>query len=148
VVCESFENSPGSRRKYVTMDTRQTGDIGEKIAARYLEKKGFQIIDRNYVQRYAGSPQSAEIDIIAKKGDAISFVEVKTLFQKQNGQDAHWSPEEKVNFQKQGKIARAAESWLMEHKIDLDAQVQMDVISIVMSADSEKAKIRYFPNIG
>ena len=129
------------------MNTKESGDIGEDIAVRYLQKKGYRILERNYVRRAAGSPQTGEIDIIAKKGDTISFIEVKTVFHQGKTTEAHWFPEEKVNFQKQRKIARAAESWLMKNKIDLDTKMQIDVISIVVDAEKKKAKVRYLENV-
>lgn len=128
------------------MSTRQRGDVGEDIAVRYLEKKGYRILERNFVHRFRGSPQTAEIDIIAQKGKKISFVEVKTVF-REEAKGAHWSPEEKVNFQKQRKIEKAAEIWLMKNKVDLETQVQIDVISIVVDEDRKEARVRYLPNI-
>ena len=128
-------------------DTRKAGDIGEDIAVRFLEKKGYKIIDRNYVQRNTLSPQSGEIDIIAKKGDTISFIEVKTVFDQDGTKEAYWAPEEKVNFQKQRKIARAVESWLMKNRIDLDTKVQIDVISVIVDSERKKARIRHIPSI-
>ena len=51
---------------------RTIGDFGEEIALKYLEKKGYQILDRNFLKHYG------EIDIIAIKNDILTFVEVKT----------------------------------------------------------------------
>ena len=51
---------------------RTIGDFGEEIALKYLEKKGYQILDRNFLKPYG------EIDIIAIKNDILTFVEVKT----------------------------------------------------------------------
>ncbi|MBV9159572.1 MAG: YraN family protein [Candidatus Kaiserbacteria bacterium] len=53
------------------MYRRPIGDMGESIAAQYLERKGFRIIDRNYLKPWG------EIDIIAEKSGIIHFVEVK-----------------------------------------------------------------------
>ena len=129
------------------MNTKQRGNFGEDIATQYLKKKGFKILERNYIQRFSRSPQSGEVDIIARKGDVISFVEVKTIVQRESGKDVQWAPEEKVNVHKRRKIARATEMWLMENKIDLDTQVQIDIISIVINEKEKKANIRYLPNI-
>ena len=63
------------------MSTKEIGSLGEKIAQEYLKNKGYQILDRNYSFRIPASPQKGEIDIIAKKEDIISFIEVKTLRQ-------------------------------------------------------------------
>ena len=107
------------------MYTKRIGNFGERVAENYLKNKGYQILDRNFVFRIPGNPQKGELDIVAKKGDTISFVEVKTL------RDAlGFSPEEKVNFSKSRKLVKTAESWLMKNKIPLNSKWQIDVISI------------------
>ena len=54
------------------MNSKETGNFGEKVTAFYLEKKGYVILMRNYCIK------GGEIDIIAVKDDIIAFVEVKT----------------------------------------------------------------------
>lgn len=124
------------------MDTKRVGVFGEKIAEDYLKNKGYQILDKNYSFRIPGNPQKGEIDIVAKKADIISFVEVKTLLSK--GTFSPISPEEKVGFWKQKKLVRTAENWLMEKKIPLDSKWQIDIISIKI--EKGKTNIAYFPN--
>ena len=107
------------------MYTKRIGNFGERVAENYIKNKGYQILDRNFVFRIPGNPQKGELDIVAKTGDTISFVEVKTL------RDAlGFSPEEKVNFSKSRKLVKTAESWLMKKKIPLNSKWQIDVISI------------------
>ncbi len=122
------------------MSTKNLGDFGEKIAENYLIKNGYKILDRNYEFRIFGSPQKGEIDIIAKQGDVIHFVEVKTLKSADN-----FLPEDKVDFQKQRKLIKAAESWLMKKKIPLDTQWQIDIIAVEIGQD-DKSKIRHLEN--
>jgi putative endonuclease len=128
------------------MGSRETGVIGEKIAEKYLRKKGYQILDRNYTFKIPGSPQKGEIDIIARKNNIINFVEVKTL-KTEEGQSSLISPEEKVNFRKQRKIIKTAESWLMKRKIPLNSKWRIDIISIEIKAFDKKVKIRHLKNI-
>lgn len=54
------------------MNTRQIGNLGEDYTVRFLEKNGCEILNRNFTIK------GGEIDIVAKKGDIIHFVEVKT----------------------------------------------------------------------
>lgn len=122
------------------MTTRQIGALGERVAVKYLKDKGYQILDRNYSFRIPGGPQKGEIDIIAKKADIISFVEVKFG----RGRASAISPEGKVNFGKQRKLIRMAESWLMRDKIPLNTKWQIDVISVMI--ERGRAKIRHFEN--
>ena len=136
------------------MNSKQIGILGEKIASKYLQNKGYQILDKNYSSKFVSGPNTGEIDIVAKKKDVISFVEVKTLSQinralppvYQGDPASLIEPEEKVNFQKQRKIIKTAESWLMAKKIPLDAKWQIDVISIKIDLADKKAKIRHFKN--
>jgi len=122
------------------MYTKRIGNFGERVAENYLKNKGYQILGRNFVFRIPGNPQKGEIDIVAKKGDTISFVEVKTL------RDAlGFSPEEKVNFSKSRKLVKTAESWLMKNKIPLNSKWQIDVISIKIE-QNKKVKIDHFEN--
>ena len=103
----------GETRK-TNMNSKQLGILGEKIAEKYLKNKGYEILDKNYSFRISGNPQKGEIDIVAKKSDIISFVEVKLL----RNPAMLISPEEKVDFWKQRKLVKTAESWLMKKKID------------------------------
>lgn len=125
------------------MDSKQLGSAGEKIAENYLKEKGYRILDKNYIPRFVSGPMRAEIDIVAKKNDTIIFVEVKTVAS--NGFPI--SPEEKVNFAKQKKILKAAESWLMEKKISFETKWQIDVIAIEINSQNQKVKIRHFQNV-
>lgn len=126
------------------MKTRYTGSLGERIAEKYLKDKDYQVLDRNYSFRLPGSPQKGEIDMVAKKNDIISFVEVKTLRFASFVQGKVFSPELKVNFGKQRKLIKAAESWLIAKKLPLNSKWQIDVISVMIKG--RKAKISHFEN--
>jgi len=127
------------------MSTKQTGNLGEKIAKDFLKRKGYRILDKNYSFRIPGNPQKGEIDIIAKKEDGIIFVEVKTLINNRERASA-FLPEDKVNFSKQKKLIKTAESWLMKNKIPLNSKWQIDVVSVSIEEDFKKAKISHFIN--
>lgn len=127
------------------MNSKQTGKLGEDIAVRYLKQKEYKILDRNF-QRKVSRFLKSEIDIVAEKDNVICFIEVKAL---KGGQG--FSPEQKVDFQKQKKLARTAEAWLVKRKIPLDSKWQIDIISIKIplgptSANSEKHEIAHFEN--
>ena len=124
------------------MSTEKVGSFGERIAENYLREKGYQILDRNYFSRISTGPRKGEIDIIVKKNDIISFIEVKTLRLAQN---EPFSPEEKADFSKQRKLVKTAESWLMKKKIPLNSKWQIDVIAIELNLN-KKAKINHFEN--
>lgn len=122
------------------MEKKKLGEIGEKIAEEYLRKKGYKILEKNYIPKKI-KPFFGEIDIIAQKGETIIFVEVKTTSSliKIKG-------EEKVNFVKIKKIKKTAEFFLTERKL-LDCLWQIDVISIEILKDEKRAKLYHFENI-
>ena len=121
---------------------KQTGNIGEKIGADYLEKRGYKILEKNFIFRIPGNPQKGEIDIVAKLKDTISFVEVKTI--RPRGPRRVIPPEARVNFNKQRKIQKAAEVWLIKNKIPLNSKWQIDVLTIKI--EGNKKEISYFKN--
>ncbi len=123
------------------MDRKRLGNLGERIAENFLRRKGYEILGKNYSSKFVSGPKRGEIDLVAKKDNIISFVEVKTLLSQEN-----FLPEDKVDFQKQRKIIKMAESWLMENKIPLDSPWQIDIIAISLDSDAKKAKIRHLEN--
>lgn len=125
------------------MATKRIGKLGEKIAEKYLRGEGYKILDKNFCFKIPGSPQKGEVDIIAKKRNIISFVEVKTL--RTFSRDIE--PEEKVNFSKRKKIARSAEVWLIKNKIPLDSKWQIDIIAVRINPNTEETETRHFKNI-
>lgn len=98
--------------------TKILGNVGENLAAKYLENHGYKIISKNFRIR------SAEIDIIAEKGGVVVFVEVKTRSNIRHGLAA-----EAVNFRKQKKIIEAASVFLQDEKY-CNYACRFDVIEI------------------
>ena len=157
--------SVGSIPTRSIMKSKQIGGWGEKIAENYLRKKGYQILDRNYSSKSFRGPLRGEIDIIAQKNGIISFIEVKTLtdrrqpslhppaFGRHLDRASIVSPEEKVDFGKQRKLRKTAESWLMKKRIPLNSKWQIDVITIEIgklafakASAGKKVKISHFEN--
>lgn len=101
------------------MNKRQTGTAYEEKAARYLEEKGFKILERNYRCR------QGEIDLIARDGAYLVFVEVKYRRSSRLG-----CPAEAVDGRKQQRIRRAAFHYCYERRIPEDHPCRFDVISI------------------
>lgn len=120
-------------------DKRILGDIGEKIAKEYLKKHGYIIIDQNYSKRWG------EIDIIAEsKEKELAFVEIKT--RETNNSSSVFLPEDSVNYFKQQKIIKTAQTFLYENKYPDDTAWRIDVIAIEIDKNSRKAKIRHLEN--
>ncbi|MDD5712038.1 MAG: YraN family protein [Smithellaceae bacterium] len=99
----------------------ETGKKGEDTAVRFLKKKGFRIVTRNYRCVFG------EVDIIAWDGQCLVFVEVKS----RRG-DEFGAPQLAVGADKQKKLSHVALNYLSENGLrDIDAR--FDVLAIVMA---------------
>lgn len=107
----------------------QWGREAEDLAASYLQKRGFDIIVRNY--RY----QKAEIDIIAQKEQCLAFVAVKA-----RTSSGYGYPETFVSPAKQTLIREAAENYIMEQ--DWTQATQFDIIAVLQH--NGKVQITHF----
>lgn len=80
---------------------RATGRLGEETARAYLLREGYQILEANYRSRHG------ELDLVARDGDVLVFVEVRT----RRGA-AYGTPEESVDLRKRRKLTELAEAYL------------------------------------
>lgn len=101
---------------------RAVGASYEEQAARYLEKQGYRILERNFFSRYG------EIDLIAKDGDTLVFIEVKY-----RSSIAAGDPAEAVTEKKQGRIRKTAQYYLCRHRISEDIPCRFDVAAVLGS---------------
>lgn len=111
---------------------RQFGNEAEKEAARFLKKAGMKILERQYRTRFG------EIDLIAKDGDEIVFVEVKARKSAVFGY-----PEESVTARKLEKIARVGEHYLARKG---DVPHRIDVVAI--EYDQDPPRITHLRAVG
>lgn len=101
------------------MNKRQIGTGKEELTASYLIKNGYHILERNYRCR------QGEIDIIAKDGNYLVFVEVKYR------KTGKWGdPAEAVDRPKQHRICRAARYYLYQHRYGEDQPCRFDVAAL------------------
>ena len=120
------------------MNPKELGFLAENIAARYLEERGYEVIAKNYRKPWG------EIDVIAKVGDTVVFVEVKANRQEFAGD---FNPEIRVDYQKAQKIRRTAMLYLERELGNMDVEWQVDVMAVTFDIPNKKAKIRHFKNI-
>lgn len=116
------------------------------MVSHWLNKKGWSVIEKNYRRRYG------EIDIVARGTDGtVSFVEVKTVsYETKNDLEwavSHetWRPEEMVHAEKQKRLLRTVEVWLMEHPEVL--KYQIDVVTVRMVPREKYARIKMLKNL-
>jgi putative endonuclease len=107
------------------------GGSGESRACRYLEHRGFTILDRNYRCR------SGEVDIVARQGAETVFVEVK-----ERRGASHGEAYEAVTFGKRQRIIRAARLYAAAHGLT-ETPMRFDVVSIDWEAGRSEPRLRH-----
>ncbi|MFZ1736204.1 MAG: YraN family protein [Candidatus Moraniibacteriota bacterium] len=115
------------------------GKKGENIAATYLKKKGFKILEMNYIN--PKGKQLGEIDIIAQKEDILVFVEVKT----RRGETNKVFPEDNLTPSKLHKLEKIATHYIQSHHLQ-DKSYHFDAITVLFD-EKQTAVIRHFEHI-
>lgn len=105
--------------------TKVIGEKGEDYAVKFLRKKKYTIVARNYQKRYG------EIDIIAENKDYIVFVEVKTRHE-----NSMTAAADAVDRRKQQRIIRTASLFLAEN--DTEKFCRFDVCEVYINSDNLK----------
>lgn len=126
-------SEPSAEGQRCSASPYELGKRGERAAAKFLEQRGFEILETNWTC-FAG-----EADIIAKDDDVLCFIEVKTRRGVQNG-----FPAEAVNEAKRMRYEKIAACYLQNYP-ETDICVRFDVISILVLSDS-KAFLRIHIN--
>jgi len=108
------------------------GKTGEDLAVRELERRGYAIVARRYRQR------GGELDVIARDGPTLVFVEVKTRQDRAFGDGA-----EAVGFFKRRRMARLAQDYMLRQRLT-DCPCRFDVVSI--HTDDGRPVIEVFQN--
>lgn len=122
------------------------GRIGEDIAGKYLENKGFRVVGRNYLKKYG------EIDIIAQKGQMTHFIEVKTVTHENFPQYVsyvtdNYRPEDNIHPQKLKRLARTIQAYLLEKFPKGEPEWQFDAITVRLDMKTRRAKVRFMDNL-
>ena len=111
------------------------GRWGEDLAAESLQGKGYEIVARNLRNEYG------EIGLLARQGDALGFVEVKTRSSRKYGY-----PEEAVDTAKFEHIMTAAETYLQQRS-DPAVDWRVDVIAVRKLKSGQPLEIVHFENV-
>ena len=108
------------------------GRRGEDIAVGHLRRQGYVILVRNC--------PAGEIDIVAREGETLAFVEVRTRRGERFG-----TPEESITPDKQAKLVTLAETYLQEEDL-ADVAWRIDVVGIVLSRHGEVRRVNLIRN--
>jgi putative endonuclease len=124
----------------------EIGAMGESIATKYLEKKGFLVIDRNYRRKWG------ELDIIAQKDGLVHFVEVKTVSRKSFGghfeqEINNYRPEDNMHSWKLKRLRRATQTYLLEKYKASEPSWQFDLACVFLDQERRVAKVRFIENL-
>ena len=115
---------------------QKIGKWGEDCAFKYLESKGFKVLERN-----VRTPKG-EIDLIALDHDVLVFVEVKTRSHNHAGY-----PEEAVTEEKLEHMINSAENWIQSHP-EYENNWRLDVIAVTGAINAQNPQIEWFENAG
>lgn len=102
----------------MTLNSQKFGKNGEQEAVSFLKNLGFQILETNWRVR------KLEVDIIAKDGDTLVVIEVKT-----RATDAFGDPETFIRKQKQSNLVKAANEYISQ--INFNGETRFDVIAVL-----------------
>ena len=121
-----FSNVPAMSKLGANKGKQRTGAFGEQLTAQYLERRGDEILDRNWRIR------EGEIDLVSLSTDGIfHFIEVKT-----RSSLAFGHPFEAINREKASRMQRLALAWLATHGC-LGCDYAIDVVAILIGVDGK-----------
>jgi putative endonuclease len=118
------------------------GRRGELLAARRLERLGYEVVERNRRTRYG------EIDLIARKDATLVFCEVKTLVARGSGAAGPAYPLEAVGPAKREQVRRLARAWLAEADGARRRyrELRFDAIGVLLSPSGELLQLEHVEN--
>ncbi|HEX5989148.1 MAG TPA: YraN family protein [Solirubrobacterales bacterium] len=120
----------------MTVARRRTGAIAEDFVARRLATAGWEIVERNARTRYG------ELDIVARDGRTLVFVEVKGA-----RQDTRFGPERpilSVDFRKQQRIRRLATAWMSERRDQPPYdEIRFDAVGVTLDREDRAVHVDY-----
>ena len=113
---------------------RSLGRRGEEIAVAHLQAQGYSILDRNW------RCSAGELDVVAREGETLAFVEVRTRRGNRFG-----SAEESITPAKQAKLVELAQTYLQEHSLR-DQAWRIDVVAVEMDRQGEVKRLNLIRN--
>lgn len=112
--------------------TRPVGQRGEEIAARFLVRRGYRLVERNHRTRFG------EIDIVAKDGETLVFVEVKA-----RQETASAPPQVGVSLRKRVRLARLARGYLAYRGL-AEGKCRFDVVAVTLGPPGAAPRVDHF----
>jgi len=107
----------------------ETGREGENLAVRFLLKEGYTVLERNFKCPFG------EMDIVARQGDSLVFVEVRS---RRSG--SFGDPLESIGLVKQKKLSRIALCYLQKHRLE-GCRARFDVLGLKLKPEGHEIEI-------
>ena len=145
------------------IEKQKIGRLGEDIAVKYLENKGFLVIERNYLKK------CGEIDVIAKKAGITHFIEVKSVTRENLGRNVSretdsphrrglckdnvsrvtdkYRPEDNLHPYKLKRLARVIQLYLFEKHANGEPEWVFDAITVQIDTKTRRASVKFLQNI-
>ena len=138
--------------KVFTSETQKIGEIGEDIACKYIQNKGFTVIERNFTRK------AGEIDIVARKGQEIDFFEVKSVSRETSFFDVSretyknvsietFRPEENMTFAKMRKLSRVTQIFFAQRPELRDMDFFWNILAVELNQKTRKARVRMIEKV-
>lgn len=144
---DKIKNDKECNEKY--SHKRQFGNQGENIVCEILKIKGMKILDRNYLKR------CGELDIVARMGNTIHFVEVKTVSRETIPdvncetflENVMHRPEEGVDRSKIFRMRKTIGVYMAEKQIKENIEIQIDIACVVFYTKDMRASVEFIENV-
>ncbi|MHB1316771.1 MAG: YraN family protein [Minisyncoccota bacterium] len=121
------------------------GAIGEDAVCTYLKRKGFVVTDRNYLKKWG------ELDVVARKGKKIYFIEVKSVsrFFEDVSRETNdkYRPEDNMHPWKLKRLARTIQSYLLDKNVSDDVEWQFDVATVFVDQSKRLCSIKMLEDV-
>ena len=115
-----------------TRARKNLGDSGERIAAMFLEQRGYRVLARHWRR----PSRAGEMDLVAEDADGLAFVEVRT----RRG-DAMGTPEESLTPRKRARLMQVAQEYLLAHEEYADHAWRIDLVAIELDRAGKVARM-------
>ncbi|MFA6158668.1 MAG: YraN family protein [Candidatus Paceibacterota bacterium] len=123
--------------KKFTSVQQKTGELGEAIACRFLKRRSFEIIERNYTQKWG------EIDIVARRDGITRFIEVKSVscenFEPMSPNADRYRPEDQAHVRKLKRISRTIQTYLANDEV---GEWKFDLICVYINHARKVARVK------
>ena len=124
---------------------KETGQLGEDIACRFLMKHSFEVVERNYWKK------CGEIDIVVKKGNKLHFVEVKSVSREINPEvpykEDSFRPEDNLHPWKLQRLSKVIQVYLLEKDVSDETEWQFDVITVYLDIKRLVSKVSMLEDV-